>query len=351
MRQIGPEPLHPSERVADRRRQGRLAGDAAELDGEQGLQIIEDRFSLGLADLSPDIRRRAPDLVLDCIESGDPLDRHLGDGRALGLVHVDELAPDMRHAGDLGDAARPVQPLEAGIAVCMHPAGEVLEMANGPTALAIGRKPIECRRRGGACPRPFVSDIGPNPGSLGFTGAGHLHPDRRVVGENGLAAQHVPANRFGERFQQSRRSPDPISQRRALQIDPIALGDLGLTIERKVVGVFADQHMRQQSRPTPAALDRSRRQGRLADLLTASASHARPNDPVHDKAAGDVLQFFRHVLACGSAPHRDPAECRFSKTLQRRSARRPHADQHIRRSKSLVGNIRGQDWEPNRVNP
>jgi hypothetical protein len=64
-----------------------------------------------------------------------------------------------------------------------------------------------------------------------------------------------------------------------------------------MVGIFADQHVRQQSRPRPAALIWTRRQWRLHDLFAAGARHAWPHDPVHDEAAGDVLQLFRHVPA------------------------------------------------------
>jgi hypothetical protein len=49
--------------------------------------------------------RLAASLLLDGVEAGDAPDRFLRDDRALGLEDVDELAPDVRQAGDLGDAA------------------------------------------------------------------------------------------------------------------------------------------------------------------------------------------------------------------------------------------------------
>ena len=43
-------------------------------------------------------------------------------------MDVDELAPDMGHAGDFADRAGPVEVFEAGVAVGMHPAAEAGEM-------------------------------------------------------------------------------------------------------------------------------------------------------------------------------------------------------------------------------
>ena len=47
----------------------------------------------------------------------------------MGSVDIDELAPDMSHAGDLSDGAGAVEVFKSGIAVGMHPAavsGEVV---------------------------------------------------------------------------------------------------------------------------------------------------------------------------------------------------------------------------------
>ncbi len=68
-----------------------------------------------------------------------------------------------------------------------------------------------------------------------------------------------------------------------------------------MIGIFADQHMCEQTRPRTAALDRARGQRGLHEAFTASASQAGPDDPVHDEAPGDVFQLFRHILA-------DPAQ-------------------------------------------
>lgn len=53
MGEIGAHPLHPRQSVADRAREGRLAGDAGELLGEPGFKLIERRGCLGLAERRP----------------------------------------------------------------------------------------------------------------------------------------------------------------------------------------------------------------------------------------------------------------------------------------------------------
>jgi hypothetical protein len=73
------------------------------LHGQPDLQIVEGRGGMGLRSsarrlvvTSPLSRRRR------VARSGDGF---FGDGRALRSVDVDELAPDMGHAGDLADGA------------------------------------------------------------------------------------------------------------------------------------------------------------------------------------------------------------------------------------------------------
>ena len=79
----------------------------------------------------------------------------------------------------------------------------------------------------------------------------------------------MAADGIGQRFQQSGRFTHPVGKGRAFKIDPFTLEYLALAIQRKVVGVFADQHMRQQTGSRTAALDRTGRQVGLADLLAA----------------------------------------------------------------------------------
>jgi hypothetical protein len=112
----------------------------------------------------------------------------------------------------------------------------------------------------------------------------------------------VPADGVGERREQRGGLADPVGEGGAVEVEPVALEDLGLAIERQVVGVLADQDMGEQARARAAALDGAGRQRRLDEALAAGAGQPRADDPVHDKAAGDVLQLLGHVLADPAQP-------------------------------------------------
>jgi hypothetical protein len=52
-------------------------------------------------------------------------------------------------------------------------------------------------------------------------------------------------------------SANPVRQRRAAKVEPVALEDLALAIERQVIGVFIDEDMGQQAGAGATALDRA----------------------------------------------------------------------------------------------
>ena len=104
MVEIGPELLEPGQGVADRLGELGLAGDARQLGLEPGLERVEDRCGVRLPEFDALLGWLAAGLFLDGVEPGDALDGLLGDRRCLALDDVDELAPDMRQAGDLAAA-------------------------------------------------------------------------------------------------------------------------------------------------------------------------------------------------------------------------------------------------------
>ena len=59
MGEIGAHALHPRQGVADRDGEGRLAGDAGQLLGEPGFEIIEHRDRLGLAEFDAALGRES----------------------------------------------------------------------------------------------------------------------------------------------------------------------------------------------------------------------------------------------------------------------------------------------------
>ena len=127
----------------------------------------------------------------------------------------------------------------------MHPAAEPGEVVFGVLALAVAGEAIPCSGRGRAAPGAFVAGVGPEPGGLCLAGARGQHADRRVIGEDGLGRQDMATDGVGQGFQQGGGLADPVGQRRAIKIKAFAVEDLALAVKRKMVGVFADQHMGQ----------------------------------------------------------------------------------------------------------
>jgi hypothetical protein len=80
-------------------------------------------------------------------------------------------------------------------------------------------------------------------------------------------------------------------------VQPVALEDLALAIERQVIGVFIDRDMGRQARAGTAPLNRAGWQRRLREALAAGTGEARLDDAGGDKPAGGVFQFLGHILA------------------------------------------------------
>src|SRR3546814_5779719 len=98
------------------------------------------------------------------------------------LVALEDLASEMRPAGDLLDAISLIKLLISGIAVGLEKAGERPELALRMDATAIWREPIPGERRGGGTRCAVIDDISPEPRLRGAALAGHEHRYRRVVG-------------------------------------------------------------------------------------------------------------------------------------------------------------------------
>ena len=63
---------------------------------------------------------------------------------------------------------------------------------------------------------------------------------------------------------------DPVGQRGAIQIDALAGVNLGLAVERQMVGIFGHQNLGDRRLGRQAALDQSRWRRRLHDTVLAS---------------------------------------------------------------------------------
>jgi hypothetical protein len=162
-------------------------------------QVVEDWFGLGPPGLHTCFGRLTSNFLLDAIELGNAFYGFLGNRRSLGFVDVDELAPDMGHAGDFAHVARAIKVIEPRIAIGMHEALVGSQMFTRSNALPVGRELIPCGGMRLSGPGPFIADIGPKPGCLGFAETRSQQLYRRVsplVGFAVLQQQINPIRRF-----------------------------------------------------------------------------------------------------------------------------------------------------------
>jgi hypothetical protein len=82
--------------IADGAGELALAGDAPEARLHPGPELLDERSGAALADGAADLRRQAAGILLDGVEGADAIERRERQRRAIGLVDVEELAPDMR---------------------------------------------------------------------------------------------------------------------------------------------------------------------------------------------------------------------------------------------------------------
>jgi len=90
---------------------------------------------------------------------------------------------------------------------------------------------------------------------------------------------------------------DPTGQCRALQFDPRAGVNAALPVERQVIAVLRNQHVREQTGTRQASGNRPARRGGLNDPVTGSASVLRANMPDDPQARGYVFEDFSNVVA------------------------------------------------------
>ena len=165
-------------------------------------------------------------------------------------------------------------------------------------AFAIWAVAVQHRRRRGARKRSVVSHITPQPAGLGASPRpGSSTGTGGVVGVNTVCGHHVCAYNVHQRTQQARALANPIGQGGTVQFDTGAGVDLGLAIERAMISVFRDQHMRQQSWCRQATPNGQARDLGLRDGLAVAAGQFRPHVADDTEAGRRVVQYFGHVFA------------------------------------------------------
>ena len=107
----------------------------------------------------------------------------------------------------------------------------------------------------------------------------------------------MTADRLGQSQQQEDGGADPVGQGGPVELDAGPGVDHALSVQREMIAIFGDQHMREQRRPWQATLDRQGWHRRLADGLAGPAAHPRP-DVAHDLEVGrHVFEHLADVLA------------------------------------------------------
>jgi hypothetical protein len=186
----------------------------------------------------------------------------------------------------------------------LQDAAEGREMFSWPLAFAIGRVAKQHRRGFFAGGRAVVAHIGPQPAGLGTTASRIQHRHRCVVGVELVSRHHVARQRLEQWINEPETASDPLGHRGTLQLDTFARVNLHLPIQRQVVGVFGDQHVREQPRSGKATLDRPRRRCHLYDALALRAGELRAHVLGHAEARRHVFENLGHVLA--DLAHRRP---------------------------------------------
>lgn len=137
---------------------------------------------------------------------------------------------------------RAIQLSRTGIAVGLQDPAEVFEMSTGMLPLAIRRVSKPYRRRRRVACGSVIAHIRPQARRFGFAGAMCKCANRRVIGVDFMTTHDMAVEGVDQRPEQLAALADPVGQGRAFQIHALAGVDLGLSIQRKMVNEFGDQH-------------------------------------------------------------------------------------------------------------
>ena len=107
----------------------------------------------------------------------------------------------------------------------------------------------------------------------------------------------MPPDLRDDRIEQPGRLSDPVAQRRAVEVEPLAGIDLILAIERQMIAVLRHQQMCERRRCGTATRGRHRRCRGLRDRIARGAGIFRPDVTDDLEVPGHVVQHLGHVLA------------------------------------------------------
>ena len=149
-------------------------------------------------------------------------------------MQVEDLAPEVRAAGDLDDAAA-AQPVIARVGIGLEEAAKAGEMGQRVRSGAVWREAIPDRARCRAAGRLIVGRVHPQPPGSGFALAGVEHRHGRVVGMDLVGLEHFVADAADDGGEECRSLSGPARQRRAVDVEPLRGHHLGLAVKRQMV--------------------------------------------------------------------------------------------------------------------
>jgi hypothetical protein len=167
----------------------------------------------------------------------------------------------------------------------------------GPRGLAIGGIDIGDHRRITATPWPIIAGIGPDLAGLRSLAPGIEHGSGGLVGKQPLGSSQSLEDVVAQGAQIPRCASDPVCKGGAVKLDVLPGIDLGLPVERQVIGILGDQHLRDQRFGGDAAFDDPCRRRSLNNRVLARAAAIA-------RAAGEraLLQSLGHQAQARSVP-------------------------------------------------
>ena len=272
------------ERIADRLGKRAAARDTREMLFEPSPECVDNRLRFALSCRKTIRRLLASNCGFDRIKFADPAQGFLGKRRIGRLRDLIELAPRMRPARSKDDIALDGQPLEAGVAVDVENALEVLKMRHRALGLSVRREQIDSRRRLRSRPWSLLACIDPQASGLRASAARIEHRDGRVISKEMIGGKDVLAQPPVQSFKPPAGAADPARECRAFDLDAMPGKDLRLPVERCVIAIFADKHLREQRRRCKATGDRAFRRCSLHHFVadpacifgTRGADHTEP---------------------------------------------------------------------------
>ena len=190
---------------------------------------------------------KASQFGLDAIQFTNPFDAVLGNGCCCAARDLHQLAPRVRPAiGELNVPSYAVgsdQPIVSGIAIHLQNALKPLQYPfrmNAPATRRIGEGYARWRA---TAPWAIIPRQRPEVSSLRLARTRVKNRSTRLVHEQFGRTLQVGNQCVEDGAQFIGSSTDPVCKRGAVEIDALAADDLGLSIKRKVIRIFGDQHM------------------------------------------------------------------------------------------------------------